>query len=62
MERVNSALSTPTGKDYVRREVLEALLSHYVSLVNSGDAGNWNPETEPEVIAARAELKRTKEA
>ena len=35
---------------------LEALLQHYVCLVNCGDCGNWNPEEEPVVIAARAAL------
>lgn len=39
------------------RERLEATLGVYVELVNSGDAGNWNPETEEHVIAARAALK-----
>jgi hypothetical protein len=36
---------------------LSGLLKRYTSLVNSGDCGNWNPEEEPEVIAARAALK-----
>ncbi len=35
---------------------LQLLLDRYTSLVNSGDAGNWDPEKEPEVIAARAAL------
>ena len=38
------------------REVLQALLKRYVELVNSGDAGNWDPEAELEVIAARQAL------
>lgn len=37
---------------------LQALLRHYVSLVNSGDAGNWNPEEEEPVINARAALSK----
>ena len=37
-------------------EALEKLLDKYVTLVNSGDAGFWNPEEVPEVIAARAAL------
>jgi len=36
---------------------LSALLEMYVQLANSGDCGNWNPEEEDEVIAARAALK-----
>lgn len=38
------------------RDALTALLDRYVSLVNCGDCGNWNPETEDQVIAARAAL------
>jgi len=40
------------------REALERLLDRYTGLINSGDAGFWNPETEAEVIAARAALAR----
>lgn len=38
------------------REAAQALLDRYTSLVNCGDCGNWDPETEPDVIALRAEL------
>jgi hypothetical protein len=38
-------------------EALRKMTDRYAYLVNSGDAGNWNPETEPEVIAARALLR-----
>jgi len=38
------------------REALAGLLARYVGLVESGDAGNWDAEEEPEVIAARAAL------
>lgn len=41
-------------------ETLEDILEKYVSLVNSGDAGFWNPEEVPEVIKARSVLNRTK--
>jgi hypothetical protein len=45
-----------------RAERLEAALrgltEHYVAMVNSGDCGFWNPEEDPEVIAARAELQQ----
>ena len=54
------ALSAAPGSDFVRREVLESVLDRYVILVLCGDGGNWNPEKEPVVIAARAELERTK--
>lgn len=37
---------------------LRGLLDHYVAAVNSGDCGNWDPETETQVIAARAAIKR----
>lgn len=39
-------------------EALESVLKNYVSLVNSGDAGNWNPEEEPEVQAALAAIAK----
>lgn len=38
------------------REALKALLDRYTSLVNCGDCGNWDPETEAVVIKARAAL------
>ena len=38
------------------KDALIDMLDHYVGLVNSGDAGNWNPETETKVIAARAAI------
>ena len=38
------------------REALTGVLDRYVGLVNSGDAGNWDPETEDVVIKARAAL------
>ena len=44
--------------DHIRQleEALRGITEHYVTLVNSGDAGNWNPEAEPQVIAARRAL------
>jgi hypothetical protein len=49
--------------EYVRLRAIEQaarkLLDHYVALVNSGDAGNWDPETEPVVAALRAALSQT---
>ena len=43
-------------------EAAEALLDHYVGLVNSGDAGFWDPEKEDEVIAIRAALLKHRSA
>lgn len=37
---------------------LSELLERYTSLVNCGDCGNWDPETEAEVINARAALAK----
>ena len=44
------------------REALQALLDRYTSLVNCGDCGNWDPEKEPCVVAARAALAHVAEA
>jgi hypothetical protein len=40
------------------REALEGMVDKYTSLVNCGDCGFWDPELEPEVIAARKALGR----
>lgn len=37
---------------------LTALLDRYTELVNCGDCGNWDPEKEVDVIAARAALSK----
>lgn len=37
-------------------DALQRMLDHYLRLVNSGDAGFWDPEKEGEVIAARKAL------
>lgn len=39
-------------------EALESLIIKYVRLVNSGDAGFWNPEDDKEVIAAIAAIAK----
>lgn len=44
------------SKLHKRTEALEGMLEKYVALVNCGDCGNWNPEEEPVVIAAREAL------
>jgi hypothetical protein len=38
------------------RSALTDLLNRYVTLIDSGDCGFWNPEEESVVIAARAAL------
>lgn len=37
---------------------LQQITLRYVGLVDSGDAGNWDPETEVQVIDARAVLAK----
>jgi hypothetical protein len=41
---------------------LEKMTELYADLVNSGDAGHWNPETETQMIAARAAIKQSYDA
>lgn len=43
-------------------EALENVLRRYTDLINSGDAGNWDPEEEDEVKAARAAIANVKGA
>jgi len=43
------------------RLALDSVLECYVNMINSVDCGNWNPETKPEGIAARAALADTPE-
>lgn len=40
---------------------LENFVERYTALVNSGDAGNWNPETDAEVIQARAAISKARQ-
>lgn len=42
-------------------KALETFVEEYTDLVNSGDAGFWDPEKEPKVIAARAALTSARE-
>jgi hypothetical protein len=42
-------------------KALETFVEEYTALVNSGDAGFWDPEKEPKVIAARAALASARE-
>lgn len=53
--------SAAIAKDNSRlREALSTFLIEYVALVDSGDAGFWDAEKEPKVIAARAALAKDK--
>jgi hypothetical protein len=37
---------------------LKAFVERYTQLVNCGDCGNWDPETDAEVIAARTAIAK----
>lgn len=39
-------------------EALTGLTDHYTQLVNCGDCGNWDPEKEPQVVAARTAIAK----
>ena len=41
-------------------EALEDITEMYCAMINSGDCGNWNPETDKEVIKARAAIAAAK--
>lgn len=41
-------------------EALAAMTQAYADLVNCGDCGNWNPETDSEVIEARRVLAKAR--
>lgn len=41
-------------------EALETFVAEYVDLVQSGDAGFWNPEHEPKVIMARKAIAKAR--
>lgn len=42
-------------------EALKMMTAHYCNLVNSGDAGNWDPDAEPEVQIARTAIQSVEE-
>jgi hypothetical protein len=48
------------GKDAMQEMLvaLQTFLDRYVEMAASGDCGNWDPETEPHVIAARAAIAK----
>jgi uncharacterized Zn finger protein (UPF0148 family) len=58
MDAAKAALAAiPVSGEVERfREALTALLDRYTELVNSGDAGFWDPEEEDEVKLARQAL------
>lgn len=41
-------------------KALEGMLDRYTGLVNCGDCGSWDPESEVEVIDARKAITRAK--
>jgi hypothetical protein len=47
-------------KDRIKRleEALEGTVKWIVDLANSGDAGFWDVDEQPEIIAARDALKK----
>lgn len=57
-ERVANAHLIAAAPDML--DALEGILAHYVALAESGDAGFWNPEMEPQVLAARAAIKKAR--
>lgn len=70
--KIESERGITINREWVAREIdfqtrhcslvaaLESLTKHYVELVKSGDAGNWNPETEHVIIQAREALDLAK--
>jgi hypothetical protein len=48
--------ATLTEQNERLREAFRFLLDRYTQLVNCGDCGDWDPETERPVIAAREAL------
>ena len=57
-DQLSESLRKKSAAEVELREALSAMLKHYVELVESGDAGNWDAETEPEVKQARAVLAK----
>jgi hypothetical protein len=39
---------------------LDVIVNHYTRLASSGNCGNWDPATEPQVIAAEAALAKAR--
>ena len=61
-----SAHSEALTEEYIKKleaqqlqllEALKGVLRTYIMLVESSDAGSWDPETEPEVQLARDTIK-----
>ena len=62
-EFIVRACNSHYENEALRNELVEALelfVSEYTDLVNSGDAGFWDPEEENKVVKARAVLKKAK--
>jgi len=56
VKTIQKGAATTAAEPVAWRSALQGLLDRYVGLVVSGDAGNWDAEKEPEVIAARVAL------
>lgn len=58
-QRLNKAACEMAQQEPAAAELLAALTAmtdKYVGLVNSGDAGNWDPEKDAEVVSARSAI------
>jgi hypothetical protein len=55
-EAQRSTIKASREREQRLRGALTGMVDMYAELINSGDAGFWNPEEVPEVIAARAAL------
>jgi hypothetical protein len=60
MERIKEAFVLAALVPGLLRQ-LDIMVEHYTQLAGCGDCGNWNPEEEDKVIAARAESVRAAE-
>lgn len=57
IERLTEELEIALSINKDLNAALRNITERYCDLVNSGDAGHWNPEKEKEVIAARKAME-----
>lgn len=62
IESLKQIVTEQTAQIVVKDEAVKRILNHYVKLVNSGDAGNWNPEDESVVKSTRVTLTNSQVA
>lgn len=60
IEKAESAIISMAVVIRDMSDCLDDMTNHYAELINSGDAGNWNPEEEQEVMAARKMVSEAK--